>query len=630
MQHWIKLAELNQHSDRKDQLGTFGGAWHDLMLEIFGGKEVPGLGRDGRDGTWRDLWVRLHRNQAMPTTCKWDLADPPRGHSLQNFRDRKGPDLESEIASRGGKPLLTVATPKMRMDYTNLQPCRVIQCDDVEINQHVWVENPFQNYKRTLVKVSALVWRDVGTRKVLSVSLHPAFERPDGTRVGITLRDVQHGIAHVLATVGIPIHWDLVFRVENATATVADAVKDVLSRLLGGRVGISHTGIWKGVILPDGFSGKVGKSWQKGALENFNGQLARKMGAAPGQTGGNYTLKPGDQPERYRQAKNMLTKVGDVATDAELEELMPLESMDQMLARFERAVHVLETNPNHQMQGFAKVPEWRQTDDGEWMPWNNKLMKTLTDKFGIEHINEIVLQRGCQRTVTETIVQRWDRMYKREDFEQLSFPALCFLYMDVTAGKWTAVNEVEATMPRGATYVFRGEEHSCQYGDKVKVHFIADHPGLGCVLVGENGTPVGRMDFRRSGEWGDHAWMANERKDQEAAQAAVMTKIHRRHSNTKTRTAALDKGARQLNLLNDIAAREGLPAPESEDALAVVKAFDTLPTGSRRAGARPAADVPTAPAARDLERLRTERESIVQAADAAKKAKPAFTWASKK
>ena len=626
VQEWVRIAELNQHSDRKDQLGTFGGAWEALIRSILDGDKVPGLGTNGGDGTWRDLWVRLNGRKAMPETIagtRWSLSEPPRGHSLNNFRMRKGPDLESEIASRGGKPLLTKATPMMRMDYTNLQAVRVIQCDDVEINQHVWVENPYLNCKRQCVKVSALVWRCVGTRKVLSVSLHPAFKRPDGSTVGITLRDVQHGLAHVLATVGIPRHWDLVFRMENATATVGAEVKSILERTTDGRVTISHTGVWKGVILPDGFSGSVGKSWQKGALENFNGQLARRMGWAPGQTGGNYTLKPGDLQKRLQDSNNTLAKVGELATEEELRELMAHESLDDMLRRFEVAVHCLETNPNHEMQGFAEVAEWRQTNGGEWMPWNNKLMVELMRDLGTEHVNKVVLQKGCQRMIKETIVQRWDRLYRPADFDKLPFSSLCFLYMDVAAAKWSAVNEVEATLPRGKTYVFRGPEHSCQYGDKVKAHFVAEHPSLGCVLVDEAGIPVGRMEFRRSGEWGDFAWQDGERKDQEAAKVAVMTQIHRRHTNKGKRTARLDHGVRQLNLLNNIAEREGLDAPESAAALSVVNAFDELPAPQARSR-RP---LPAPVVAHDLDALRAERSQLAEQQAAAPRT--AFKWASK-
>jgi hypothetical protein len=620
VQEWLRLCETNQHLEHKSKLTTGSAAWEVLMRRIFAGDKVPGLGKHGKEGTWRELWQRVHPRKPLPARCEdeWSLASVPPGHSLNNFRDRQGDrETENNVAVRGIKEL-KLAVPQMRMDYSDLEPGAVIQCDDVDLNAQVMATDPDTDVT-AIVPVKALVFLDVATRKVLSVSLHLGFKREDGSRCGIERRHVQHGVAHVLATIGVARGREMVFRVENATAAITEELEMMLKRVSDGSIKVSRTPVHKGKVLPDGFTDSWGASNKKGHIESWNRQLAIRMGWAPGQEGANWTTKPHAVAAMLKDSEEALAVLDGVATEDQVRRTVEHDDLEQLIARFEEVVHDMENTPLHHKQGFKEKRQWRLHDQDKWRDETDPMLARLLKEKGVDFVDAILAQDGCTRKVMETVNERWLRLYRAADFEVPHLSTLYFLYLDVAKGKWTARNEVEAQMSRGKAFVFYGTDHRAAQGEKVKVHFDCERPSLGCVLVAaEDGVVLGTMAFRQSGKWGDFEFQAISNQDKAEAEDSVLLAIHRRHDDATKPT----RKARRLNVMREV----GAALPETAEhpaASGVVDAYQgrrkALPARSERAP-EPALPAP------DFEELRKRREALHAGTGPARKG---FSWTAK-
>ena len=618
VQHWCYLAEKCLHQERKQGTISFAWAWKELMRQLMHGDEIPGLGAHGAAGTWRDLYVRLNSGRRMPAACPWNLKKTPPGHSENNFRERQCSALETLAAQRGLKEL-QLALPQCRMDVSNLRPLEVIQFDDVELNMRAWCRNPFTGDPES-VKINAVLFMDVRTRRILWAQFYPAFTRPDGTRQGIERIHVQHGLAWVFATYGYPLGYDCVLRCENATAAVVKQFEDDLLRLSNGRIKVCRTKVYHGVVLPDGFKQKVGASWQKPHMEAMNRKLAIALGHVPGQQGASYQVKPLEAPERLAQAERVFKKVGHLATDEELNVLVPLASVDQVKGHFLQALYDMETDPLHSLQGFQEVMMWRhgEPDGPNWKPMNHPLMQKMLARHGHDYVNDFLREDGNSMIAKETIQQAWGRLYRVDEFAKFSPEMLAFLWLQSAPGKWTAFNEITVTASRDRELVFSGARHTAEYGQKVTLKFDADNPGQGAVLIGEQGVPLGWMKCTEAGDWGDHASRVGVMKQKEAAMDAIKIPVSRRHITTArldVDEARIDEATGMMTLIRERAIKQ---VTNDGTAEAVLKAFTTpAPEEMARPGAVPvAADL--ASAEREQEHLAALAESVGPGS--------AFTW----
>ena len=598
LKHWVWLAHQNKHRERKNATTCFRKATRDLLAELHDGKVIPGLAAGGRPGTWRDLWVRLTPRRACPQLCPWGPGKPPPGHSYQSLMSRKCPDHVTDAAISGIKAL-KLAIPQTRMDTSNLKPLQVIQVDDCELNVTVEVTN--DQGAPELCKVNVLLWMDVATRRIVHRQLIPALRRADGTRVGITLSDVQRGLVAVLARCGVPVDYDMVFRCENATAAITTELENDLARI-SPNIKISRTSVYRGVVLPDGFAQRVGASWQKPHLEAFNRRLAIEMGTLPGQTGANYMLKPGDQEGMVVANLLVMKRLGVVMTNDQRREHMHLMDLEQLTAALDRAINALQNNPEHDLQGFREVRQWRfgAEDMGGWKPLDHPTMQKMISRHGNDYANDFISEHENHRVVRETVLERWDRLYadqvKRQAIQRLGIGVLYFLWMDKAEGRWTAHNEVTATLKRGKAYVFAGSEHSAVQGEPVWVKFDASEPDLGCVLVDARGAPLGRMAARSLVDWGDHAARVEAHKIKVAAELDLQRQIGELHLSPRQlaqKSAATDARIAKLQTVK-----------ESLEAQAVVEVFSE----STRIDKARAAALPTAAGTADtMRRLRERR-----------------------
>lgn len=593
--HWLTQAHSNQHQERKNATTCFRKAHRDFLRSLEAGEVIPGLANGGRPGTWRDLWVRMHARRAVPPRCPWGLGKSPKGHSYQNFMDRRCASHLTDVAIQGIKAM-KLAVPQTRMDVSNLRPLEVIQVDDVELNVTVEVTNDAGAPE--LCKVNVLLWMDVATRRILHRQLIPATRRDDGTRRGITLQDVQHGLVVLLARCGVPVDYDMVIRCENATAAIPHELEEDLKRI-SPNIDVSRTDVYRGVILPDGFAQRVGASWQKPHLESFNRRLAIELGTVPGQTGGNYTLKPGEQEGRMVANVLVLKRLGEVFTPEDRTEFMHLYNLEQVTVALDRAIHALQTNPEHELQGFAEARQWRfgAEDHGGWKPLNHPAMQKMRERHGDDYANDFISEPENHRVVRETVMERWDRLYKIQNIQQLSIGVLFFLWMDKAEGRWTAHNEITATLKRGRSYVFGGSEHSAEQGQPIWVKFDASEPDLGCVLVNAQGAPLGRMAARNLVAWGDHAARMEAYKEKLAAEIDLQRQLGEIHLGPRTlaaKTAAVD------DRLAKLASRKA-----DLDAQPVVTVF-TQPTATDKA--RTAALPQARSSADTMRKLRERRQ----------------------
>ena len=628
VQYWAAEAEDSPHREGPDGTVTFESTWRKLIRDIQAGEVIPGLGREGAAGTWRELHMRLHPGKPLPKNCPWSLENLPRGHSLQNFRLRQPDRGESDAAIQGTKKL-ELMLPQRHTDTAKMGIMEVIQIDDKELDMAVWVKNPYRGGKLELVTVNVLLFMDVGTRRILSVRYYLAFTRPDGTRVGIERRDVQHGIAEILARIGYPVGWDLVICCENATAAITQAFQEALGRVSDGHIKVWRTSMYKGAVKPGDFSSTSGASWQKAHLESFNRRFSIELAGVRGQTGGNYLWKPAETAERLKQSNLVLRKVGELATEEEIGSLVEHDDLEAVQREVQQAIHEMETNPLHTMEGFKEVMQWRNHADDIWRPMNDPLLKAMREQHGQAYVNTFVQQDGHSTCARETVQQKWNRLYRKDDFQRLPMTSLAFLFLDIVEGKWTRINELTGKLSQGRVYIFRGTDHTAEHGQKVTLHFDAECPSQGCVILSEDGLVLGKMALYESGDWGDFAERAAIVEQKKKARNQVLQNLGKRHG-TKARMDAKEARVDEhIEIVGRLAERTGIVAQESTAAHAVMTAFDEDETPTvrlRPALSRPRRALPAPVVTHDLDALRAER-SLIAEQTASKR--PAFKWASK-
>lgn len=600
VQHVAALMERRPHQESRVRIVTFNAAWEAFMHELMEGAMIPGLGRRGA-GTWRNLFARLYPGKELPRRCPWTLEKPPPCHGKTVMRERM-PDRGESLVVMQGEHAARLAVPMGRTDTSKLRPLEVIQFDDVTLNFRIWARNPYlPGEPFELVTVNALVFMDVATRFILSVRYHPAFKLPNGKTCGIERRDVQHGLAEIFWHYGFPKDYECVLRCENATAAITAAFEEALARISGGLIVVSRSDVYKGVILPDGFQSTGAASWQKGHIESFNRRLAIRLAHVPGQTGASFFELPGETAA-MQSATGKVAKIGHLLTDVQIAALAEHIGMEDLQAAMELAIHDMQANPLHDMEGFKELYFWRHgVSDPEPKPVNGPDFMALVEAGGIEYANAYVQHPDRRIISKETVHAKWHRLYREKDFHRLDFSSMAFLWMDAKKGTWRAGGEVFIDLGRGREFVFGGQEHQAKPGDDITLYFDADRPELGAVVCdGKDGTWLGRMENREAITWGrpeDHARLLAEKK---AVRTGLINRAGKRHGTPARLLAAHAREAERMEIV------ESLPQPApSESAAVVVRAF----RGGGPVKHGRAADKPKA-APLSLADLRAEREAL--------------------
>lgn len=572
VQEWVRISETNQSTQTKgERSGAW--AWERFIERLRAGDEVPGLGLNGTKGTWRDLWVRIYPAMVLPPVCRWSVTSPPPGHSEQNFRTQAKNRVAAEtVLMQRSLAKARESLPQVRLDWGTVRPLEVIVIDDKRLDFLAWMR---VGNRVEIVEVWLLVCMDAFSRRILWAEVFPRFTRKDGTQAGISHRDVQHLFAKVLATYGVPTKYKQTWIVENAAAALPKVFDDVVERVTDGQVDLSRSGLWDGKAMVGGFLQRGGSPRGKAVLESFFGhRLDVALGDVKGQVGSRYQLKPGETVARLQYAQKLAKKVGDVATDAEMEALMPVESLPKAKEHLLRALGEIENRERHELQGFEKVTLWRPDVGDEWRAMTHPSMGRLLERpNGLELVNALLAEPGCSLQRVETCRERWERCFDPADFEALNFAAFADLWMDTATVNYDGTGVFSCKVPRGEAVEFRSRVHTLQAGARVTVRFDLDNLDLGAVLLDERGRVAGRAEFEGRRTWGDEDALKRQLGQYAAAQAAIINGARERHQGRDQMLQEVVEREGQTRLLTTITERAAGVRQDAASSEALVEAM---------------------------------------------------------
>lgn len=555
--YWMqKGMESRSFEQRPTATQTLRHAWREVINELIAGKALPGV------GDWRQVQLKLRGS--VSARCPYTLTTPPAGMSYQNFMAHK-PDAKVIAAGQRGLGALMPMLPPVRMDYATLEPQQLIIIDDVDLDVRVWGE--FEGVMQE-VELWALMIMDVCTRRIVWAQLHPRWTRADGTKTGISRRDVQHCFAHYLLSFGLPVNYKTTAIIENASATITKDVEELFSRVTDGRLEFKRSGVFDGSVLLGGFAQRGGNPRGKAALESYFKRFHIAFGGVPGQTGANYLVEPGDRMRRSAFVTKVLNKLGNVATDGELMILTDVESVLSVRGRILEALSVIENNPDHELLGFEKRPQWRLMEGSEWRGFDDPLLDEIRSSIGTPGLNAFLAKPGIVETPMETPVQKWDRLRKDADFTRLHPDVVTDLMLDVARVEYEGTGFARAKVGV-LSWDFEGVQHSARAGDVIFLRFDADNPGAGAWLQDERGCYLGRMLYTQRHQLGDEEALAAELRMRSRGRMAVINETRAILENRETMLRKINHLREGTALVTTINERANLLEAPSDAAKAL-------------------------------------------------------------
>lgn len=450
-------------------------SWRWLVHRLCAGHALDGV------GTWQRLWTQLHPAAEVPAECPWDLHNPPPGWSLSNFRAQPKPTKVAMIAATEGAGRAKAALAKhagVLTDWTSLRPMEVVFFDDHDLDFGVIVSGQ-------IVRLRLIVAICARTRRTLAYGVRPRLKDDEGIRQSITRRDVQHLVAGMLHTFGVPRDYPTTLTFENAAATLARDLIPVLDRVSGGRVKVDYTSLWESTVKARGWAERGGAPNGKAPLESKFRLLDIELANVRGQMGSNYTRKPGEYDPAAAATLRLMQGSTLVNTEAARTLVkLPFCDLREAHEHLHAALQRMDARTWHAMEGFLEVPEFRYSKgDPVFRPLHPALYAIqLADiqadiaafASAPEAHQNLWLKYG--RTRAESSAECWARLMAGTPFVSISRDSLFELMMDRKTGLTYSGHNALKVEIGGRTIEFRGHEHRLLPGQECQAVFNADRP----------------------------------------------------------------------------------------------------------------------------------------------------------
>lgn len=555
VEYWRALIAGN------DRALTMKTAYARFMQAFRSGASIEGL------GTWQEWHARTVRG-SLPTSCPWDVLTCPPLLSYRNLTRIPRNTAEMEGARKGaGAARFHLA--KLQTDLSQLRLLECVMFDDFRTDFKVidWASGQ-------VCELWGLAALDVSTRKVISFCLRPRIERADGSHVGIARRDMLHLVGRLLKQYGFPRDYAAHWVMENASATVSDALADVLGMISGGNIQVHKTQMFRQKALLGGWFDTVGNPNGKGPLEAFWRLSWNHLGWEPGQTGSKYELRPATLAGRESEASKLIRAGAS----------LPLELKRQLLEGYfhstEEAAAVIHScwerladRLDHKLEGFETVREWRWNGQAEWRNVDIDPLPNL----GAEAFKQAVQLRPRLETCNE----RARRLLVRDgaNFERAGDAALALIFCDSRPLTYNGSGVFMVESKGRASRMFKSDHLPLVEGQKYTVvHDGEDFQEL--YILTPRGEFVGVAHHVQRVGYLDKAGVAKMIEEKEARVKETLARVKGRQSTAEVenRLAVLDT---QAAILGDLA---GLPtAPTAGKRLKGVEAFTNARDAAREA-----------------------------------------------
>jgi hypothetical protein len=464
-------AERHQRADKDKDAA----AWRWLIQRLAEGHHLEGV------GTWQDLWFELHPHDGMPSACPWSVHRPPPGWTLSNFQRQPGPSLIADamaIEGYGKAKSLASRHAGVNIDWSSLRPMELVFFDDVELDFKAIVDGQ-------IVTLVLLMARDARSRRILAYGVRPRL-RTDGIRVNVTRRDMQHLIAGLLYTFGLPRDYDVKLIVENAAAAVCAEFEPVLSRATQGRVTVDRTGVYDKAVKVLGFSEKSGSPNAKALHESGFRLMHIELANVRGQKGRNYMHKPGDADGRDAETMRMLKNAdaGALINPDGSPLMLPYCDLWEAHEEVNKALRRIDARTVHDMEGFLTVNQFRFSDgDPVFRPLNPELFSLQSAAIQADIQTFLTLPQELQNRFLsyatprrESPAECWQRLVQVTPFIGLSKGSLFEMMMDVSKPfEYVGTNAVKLDIFK-QRLEFTGADHELVPGCVYHARFNADNP----------------------------------------------------------------------------------------------------------------------------------------------------------
>jgi hypothetical protein len=336
-----------------------GKAAHRAFLQKWkAGECLPGI------GTWQQWYVKCFPGRVMPPSCPWSVSFEPPSLSYRNVKRLKL-GRTAEALTRFGVAEARHTLPGVMTDLSLLKPLEFLMVDDFRADFQIYDWNTNQ-----LCELWGLAILDVATRKVLCFRLIAKTERTDGTKVGVSRRDMMHLIADYLTIYGYPKDYAQTWIVENASAAITDAMEETLRLISGGSIQVKRSSMFHGKALLAGFSDEGrGNPHGKGPIEAMWRLTWNDICNTAGYIGADYSLKPAESASRFKHVAGLIKAGQSLGMErAELEEFTQgiIPSFEDAMALLAAVWQRHGDREDHKLRGFDSVRLWRYMGTAEW------------------------------------------------------------------------------------------------------------------------------------------------------------------------------------------------------------------------------------------------------------------------
>jgi len=346
-------------------------AWERMLNDVRKGKRFKGIGKNGADGDWTDIYRACYPHLAPPPECPFGWTPP--GMSYRNMQHyAKLSDREISMLRIGPKAAGNKFTPPVFATREGMKPGQLYQIDDV------WhdIEVILPGINKGLARPLEFACVDYASTNKIAYGLICQIEREDGSKISLKECQMLWLICHILTNVGY--HRDgCVIVIEHGTATVRPKIRELITRLTDGKVTFRTSEIIGKSIVNGMFDGAgKGNFKAKALVESSHRLLHFEAAYLPAQTGGNARI---DRPEQLdgieSYAGNILKAWSAMSEERRGMLWMPALSYwayRPIVADLYRAIY---TRTDHKCEGWEAngwmVPEWSLTGIGDWQPVAN-------------------------------------------------------------------------------------------------------------------------------------------------------------------------------------------------------------------------------------------------------------------
>lgn len=357
-----QYCENHQRSSKK--------AYDRMLNDIRKGKRLIGIGPNGADGDWSDIFRACYPGLVAPECCPFGWTPP--GMSYRNMQHYAGLAEREITIMRIGSKAAHKFTPPVFSTREGMMPGQLYQIDDV------WhdIEVILPGINKGLARPLEFACIDYASTNKVAYGLSCQIEQADGSKRGLKEREMLWLVCHLLTNIGY--HKDgCVIVIEHGTATVRPKIREIIERLTDGMVKFRTSEIIGKSVTKGMFDGRgKGNFKAKALVESSHRLLHYEAAYLPAQTGGNSRI---DRPEQLdgieSYAGNILKAWESMSEDRRGLLWMPALTFfayRPIVADLYRAIY---TRTEHKCEGWDVngwlVPEWSLTGIGDWQPVAN-------------------------------------------------------------------------------------------------------------------------------------------------------------------------------------------------------------------------------------------------------------------